>query len=74
MGTLTVRTDEAVETALRALTGDHRTRSEAARYAILRTYGELQLEQAGEDAERLRNDPDDQAEMLAIQRFMGVAE
>ncbi|MFI6393445.1 hypothetical protein ACIBHY_34925 [Nonomuraea sp. NPDC050547] len=74
MGTLNVRTDEAMETALRALAGDHRSRSEAVRYAILRTYRELLLEQAGEDAERLRNDPDDQAEMLAIQRFMGVTE
>ncbi|MEU7748340.1 hypothetical protein [Nonomuraea sp. NPDC049158] len=30
------------------------------------------LEQAAADAARLRDDPDDQAEMLAIQRFMGV--
>ncbi len=61
-----------METALRALTGEHRTRSEAVRYALLRTYKELLLEQAAADAERLDNDPDDRAEMLAIQRFMGV--
>lgn len=67
-----MRTDEAMETALRALTGEHRTRSEAVRYALLRTYKELLLEQAAADAERLDNDPDDRAEMLAIQRFMGV--
>ncbi|WP_280478703.1 hypothetical protein [Nocardia cyriacigeorgica] len=72
MGALNVRTDEAMETALRALTGEHRTRSEAVRYALLRTYKELLLEQAAADAERLDNDPDDRAEMLAIQRFMGV--
>ena len=74
MGTLNVRTDEAMETALRALTEGHRTRSEAVRYAVLRTYKEMLLEQAKVDAERLAADPDDQAEMLAIQRFMGVAE
>jgi Arc/MetJ-type ribon-helix-helix transcriptional regulator len=74
MGTLNVRTDDAMETALRALAGDRRSRSEAVRYAILRTYKEMLLEQAEADADRLRNDPDDQAEMLAIQRFMGVAE
>ncbi|MEU5848898.1 MULTISPECIES: hypothetical protein [Saccharopolyspora] len=74
MGTLNVRTDEAMETALKALTGDTRSRSEAVRYALLRTYKEILLEQAEQDAERLKEDPDDQAEMLAIQRFMGVAE
>jgi Arc/MetJ-type ribon-helix-helix transcriptional regulator len=73
MGTLNVRTDEAMETALRALTGEHRSRSDAVRYAVLRTYREVMLEQAKADAERLSRDPDDQAEMLAIQRFMGVA-
>ncbi|WP_223840094.1 hypothetical protein [Saccharopolyspora pogona] len=74
MGTLNVRTDEAMETALKALTGDTRSRSEAVRYALLRTYKEILLEQAEQDAERLKEDPDDQAEMLAIQRFMGVTE
>ncbi|MFE3441632.1 hypothetical protein ACFXNW_01215 [Nocardia sp. NPDC059180] len=72
MGALNVRTDEAMETALRALAGEHRTRSEAVRYALLRTYKELLLEQATEDAERLDTDQDDRAEMLAIQRFMGM--
>lgn len=74
MATLTVRTDEAMETALRALAGEKRSRSDAVRYAVLRTYREILIEQAQADAERLENDPHDQAEMLAIQRFMGVAE
>lgn len=74
MGTLNVRTDEAMETALRALAGETRSRSEAVRYALLRTYEAMLIEQAAADAERLRNDPDDQAEMLAIQRYMGVSE
>jgi Arc/MetJ-type ribon-helix-helix transcriptional regulator len=74
MGNLNVRTDEAMETAIGALAGEHRSRSEAVRYAVLRTYRELMIEQAQADADRLAADPDDQAEMLAIQRFMGVAE
>lgn len=74
MGTLTVRTDEAMETALQALVGTHRSRSDAVRYALLHTYREMLLEQARADADRLAADPDDQAEMLAIQRFMGVTE
>lgn len=74
MGTLNVRTDEAMETAIRALAGKERSRSETVRYALLRTYKEEQLAQAEADSERLRADPDDQAEMLAIERFMGVAE
>ncbi|MEU4224683.1 hypothetical protein AB0F17_10330 [Nonomuraea sp. NPDC026600] len=61
-----VSPDEARESALRAAGGRH---SEAVRF-----YGEMLLEQAATDAERLRDDPDDQAEMLAIQRFMGVTE
>jgi Arc/MetJ-type ribon-helix-helix transcriptional regulator len=74
MGTLTVRTDEAMEAALRELAGESRSRSDAVRYAVLRTYREVVLERARADADRLAADPDDQAEMLAIQRFMGVAE
>ncbi|MBB6345438.1 Arc/MetJ-type ribon-helix-helix transcriptional regulator [Nonomuraea muscovyensis] len=74
MGTLNVRTDEAMETALRALAGETRSRSEAVRHALLRTYEAMLIEQAAADAERLRNDSDDQAEMLAIQRYVGVAE
>jgi hypothetical protein len=74
MATLTVRTDDAMETALRALAGKSGSRSEAVRHAVLHTYKEMLLKQAEADSERLANDQDDQAEMLAIQRFMGVAE
>ncbi|TLF70626.1 hypothetical protein FEK33_02020 [Nocardia asteroides NBRC 15531] len=63
-----------MEKALNILTSDGRSRSEAVRYALLRAYKELLLEQATADAERLEKDADDRAEMLAIQRFMGVAE
>lgn len=73
MGTLNVRTDEAMEKALLELTAArHTTRSEAVRYAVLHTYRELLVRQADADAQRLADDADDQAEMLAIQRFMGV--
>ena len=74
MGTLNVRTDEAMETAIRELAEEYGSRTEAVRYALLHTYKEKLIAQAKADAERLANDPDDRAEMLAIQRFMGVAE
>lgn len=57
-----------------ALTERHGSRSDAVRYAILRTYRETLIEQAQADAKRLNADTDDQAEMLAIQRFMGTVE
>jgi hypothetical protein len=74
MSTLNVRTDDAMEIALRELADRHGSRTDAVRYALLRTYRETLIEAAQTDAERLAQDPDDQAELLAIQRFMGVAE
>ncbi|WP_100447689.1 hypothetical protein [Glycomyces xiaoerkulensis] len=74
MPRLNVRTDEAVEKALSALTETGRTRSEAVRYAVLHTYRDELMEQAKEDAARVANDPDDRAEILAIQRYLGLAE
>ncbi|WP_051325624.1 type II toxin-antitoxin system VapB family antitoxin [Glycomyces tenuis] len=74
MPTLNIRTDEATEKALQALTAKGRTKTEAVRYALLHTYRDELIKQAREDAERLANDPDDRAEMLAIQRYMGVSE
>ena len=74
MANLNVRTDDAMEAALAALTELHGSRSDAVRYAVLHTYREAQLEQARADAERLAADPDDRAEMLSIQRYMGLAE
>lgn len=74
MTTLTVRTDAAMEKALRDLAAKHGSRTDAVRYALMRTYRETLLEQASDDAERLASDEDDRAEMLAIQRYMGTAE
>lgn len=74
MANLNVRTDQAMEIALRELTAAHGSRSDAVRFAVLRTYRETLLEQASADTERIAADPEDRAEVLAIQRFMGVAE
>lgn len=74
MPTLNVRTDESMELALEALAATRGSRTEAVRYALLRTYRETLLEQAAADAQRLLDDPDDRAELLAIQRYMGVSQ
>ncbi|WP_285664548.1 hypothetical protein [Actinorhabdospora filicis] len=75
MGQINMLTDPELEAALDALMVDGRTREEAVRDAVLRAHRAMMIvEQARADAERLASDPDDAAEMLAIQRFMGVAE
>lgn len=71
---LNVRTDEAMDQAIAALTSSGRSKTEAVRYALLRTYREELIDQAKADAERLEADADDRAELLAIQRYMGIAE
>lgn len=63
-----------METALRELAAKYGSRTDAVRYALLRAYRETLVEQARADAERLAADPDDQAEIIAIQRYMGIAE
>lgn len=72
MATLTVRTDSATEAALAELATKYGSRSDAVRHAVLRAYKEELVERARADAQRLSADADDRAEMLAIQRFMGV--
>jgi hypothetical protein len=74
MSTLNVRTDAAMDKAIAALTADGRTKTEAVRYALLHTYRDELIKQAREDAERLADDPDDRAEMLSIQRYLGLVE
>ncbi len=59
MSTLTIRTDPEVERALGSLTGDGRSRSEAARAAILEAARAHRRAQLRAEAERLRNDPED---------------
>ena len=61
MSTLTIRTDAEVERALDALTREGRSRSEAARMAILETERAHRRARLRAEAEALRNDPDDAA-------------
>lgn len=73
MSMLNVRTDEAMDKAIAELTADGKTKTEAVREALLRAYREKLIKQAKADADRVEADPDDRAEILAIQRYMGVA-
>jgi Arc/MetJ-type ribon-helix-helix transcriptional regulator len=59
MSALTIRTDPSVERALDALTKDGKSRSEAARDAILAAEREQRRARMRAEAEALRNDPDD---------------
>lgn len=61
MSTLTIRTDPDVEEALTALTAEGRSRSEAARAAILDAARAQRRARLRAEAEDLRNDPDDVA-------------
>lgn len=59
MSTLTIRTDPEVERALKSLTGEGQTRSEAARSAILDAERAHRRARLRAEAEGLRNDPED---------------
>jgi len=61
MSSLTIRTDPAVERALKVLTGEGVTRSEAVRTAILEAERAHRRERLRAEAESLRNDPADVA-------------
>ena len=61
VSTLTIRTDPEVERALEALTQGGKSRSEAARLAILEAERAQRRARLREEAEELRNDPDDVA-------------
>lgn len=70
MATLTIRIDEDVQKALDALTSDGRSRSEAARAAILDAERAQRRARLRAEAEALMNDPEDLAEVRAIQQEM----
>ncbi len=59
MSSLTIRTDPEVERALEGLTLDGRSRSEAARTAILEADRARRRARLRAEAESLRDDPDD---------------
>jgi Arc/MetJ-type ribon-helix-helix transcriptional regulator len=68
--TVNVRLDAETAEALAELTANGAERSEAVRQAIKLARRELRHRRLQEDAERLRNDPDDLAEVRAIQAEM----
>jgi hypothetical protein len=61
MNTLTIRTDPEVELALKALTDEGQSRSQAARNAILEAERAHRRARLRAEAEALRNDSDDVA-------------
>jgi Arc/MetJ-type ribon-helix-helix transcriptional regulator len=66
MATLTVRTDEQTDRALRELTADGTSQSEVIRRAIYQAWRERQYARMEEESKRLLEDPDEQAEIRAI--------
>jgi hypothetical protein len=70
MGTLTIRTDAAVDRALESLTSDGLSRSEAVRAAILAAYREKKRATMRAEAEALRSDPDDVADSRKLAEEM----
>lgn len=71
MSTITFRTDPAVDAALDELSdGERRERSAIIRDAILQAAKAHRRERIRTESERLANDPDDAAEMVAVQKDM----
>jgi len=67
MATLTFRTDEQVDAALRDLMSDHSDRSTAIRQAILVAWRLRQAEALRAEATSLTEDDEDLAEMRSVQ-------
>ncbi len=67
---LTIRMDPDIERALASLTADGRSRSEAVRAAILDAERAARRAEMRAEAERLRNDPVDRAEIAAIRAIL----
>jgi predicted transcriptional regulator len=71
MATITFRTDAAVDAALDELSeGESRERSAIIREAILTAARLHRRARLREESARLANDPDDVAEMRAVQKDM----
>lgn len=70
MSTLTIRTDPEVERALDALTSQGKSRSEAAREAILQAERTQRRARLRAEAEALRSDPEDVAASRALAQEM----
>ena len=72
MGTITFRSDEASDAALKELTADGVDRSEAIRRALTEAAARRRAERLRAQAEELANDPDDLAEMRRVQADMAA--
>lgn len=70
MSTLTIRTDSEVEHALELLTRDGRSRSDAARAAILEAERNARRARLRAEAEALREDAEDVAASRDLAREM----
>lgn len=70
MATITFRTDSVIEQALAELMANGSDRSTAIRDAILTARKEMRRAQLRAECEAIRNDPDDLAEVRAIQQEM----
>ncbi|MPZ26407.1 MAG: ribbon-helix-helix protein, CopG family [Micromonosporaceae bacterium] len=70
MATLTVRTDEQTDRALRELTADGTSQSEVIRQAIYQAWRERQYARMEEESKRLLTDPEEQSEIRAIRADM----
>lgn len=66
MATITFRTDDAVDQALRALSDGRGDRSQVIREAILDAWRNRQDDVVREQAIAIANDPEDRAEVRAI--------
>ncbi|HEV8627186.1 MAG TPA: hypothetical protein VG034_22300 [Acidimicrobiia bacterium] len=72
MGSITFRSDEASDAALRVLTEDGSDRSEVIRRALTEAAARRRAERLRAQAEALANDPDDLAEMRRVQAEMAA--
>lgn len=70
MATLTVRTDEQTDRALRDLTADGTSQSEVIRRAIYQAWRERQYARMEEESKLLAEDAQEQAELRAIREDM----
>lgn len=70
MATITFRTDEFVDEALRELTSDDRDRSTVIREAILDAWRSRQRERLRQESMAIADDPADRAEIRAIMAEM----
>lgn len=72
MGTITFRTDEASDAALKELTSSGVDRSEAIRRALTEAASRQRAQRLMAQAEALANDPEDVAEMRRVQADMAA--